>query len=109
LENAILNLILNAGDAMPGGGSVVIRASAIEDGSRVKISLSDTGTGMTPRVLARAFDPFFTTKPPGQGTGLGLATVYGFAKQSGGYAEIESTLGAGTTVSIFLPTAAASR
>jgi signal transduction histidine kinase len=109
LENTILNLILNARDAMPNGGSVVIRASAIEDGHRVRISLSDTGTGMTPRVLARAFDPLFTTKPPGHGTGLGLATVYGFAKQSGGYAEIESAPGTGTTVSIILPTVAASR
>jgi PAS domain S-box-containing protein len=106
LENAILNLALNARDAMPGGGSVRIRAAAIEHSARVRISVIDTGSGMTPRVLARAFDPLFTTKPPGHGTGLGLATVYGFARQSGGYAEIESTPGAGTTVSIILPSAA---
>lgn len=109
LENAILNLALNARDAMPGGGGVRIGATAIEQGARVRISLSDTGTGMTPRVLARAFDPLFTTKPPEHGTGLGLATVYGFAKQSGGYAEIESTPGVGTSVSIILPNAAVSR
>ena len=109
LENAILNLVLNARDAMPKGGSVVIRAVAIDSGLRVRISLIDTGTGMTPRIQARAFDPFFTTKPPDRGTGLGLATVYGFATQSGGSTEIESAPGAGTTVSIILPSAAASR
>jgi PAS domain S-box-containing protein len=109
LENAILNLVLNARDAMPGGGSICVRAASIKNGAGVRISLIDTGTGMTPRILARAFDPFFTTKPPGQGTGLGLATVYGFAKQSGGCAEIESTPGAGTTVSIILPSAAVLR
>jgi PAS domain S-box-containing protein len=109
LENAILNLALNARDAMPDGGAVKLTAVNINAGKEVCISLKDTGTGMTPRVRARAFDPLFTTKPPGRGTGLGLATVYGFAKQSGGTATIESTPGQGTTVSIILPGVAVSR
>jgi signal transduction histidine kinase len=109
LENAILNLALDARDAMPDGGAVELTAVNINAGKEVCISLKDTGTGMTPRIQVRAFDPLFTTKPPGRGTGLGLATVYGFAKQSGGTATIESTPGKGTTVSIILPGVAASR
>ena len=114
LENALLNLALNARDAMPNGGTLTIsvRASESEHAAvmlppRVKgyleIAVSDTGTGMTERVRCHAFDPFFSTKPPGHGTGLGLATVLGFAHQSGGTARIESTRGAGTTVTIILP------
>ena len=103
LENAILNLALNARDAMPDGGKTVIGATLDEASHQVCIAFQDTGTGMTPRVVARAFDPFFTTKDPGRGTGLGLASVEGFAKQSGGRASIESAPGRGTTVSIFLP------
>jgi signal transduction histidine kinase len=93
---------------MPDGGRVILSATYIERDGRVCISLTDTGTGMTPHVQAHAFDPFFTTKDPGRGTGLGLATVSWFARQSGGTATIESTPGAGTTVSIFLPSRAAS-
>jgi PAS domain S-box-containing protein len=104
LENAILNLVLNARDAMTDGGQVLIRAALMKANGEIKIAVQDTGTGMKPRVQSRAFEPFFSTKAPGRGTGLGLASVYGFAKQSGGRAEIESTPGEGTTVSIFLPT-----
>lgn len=103
LENAILNLALNARDAMPDGGSAVTRTTLDTVSGQVCIAFQDTGTGMTPRVVARAFDPFFTTKDPGRGTGLGLASVEGFAKQSGGGVAIESTPGRGTTVSMYLP------
>jgi PAS domain S-box-containing protein len=105
LENAILNLALNARDAMPGGGQLLIRATRLEASREIKIDVQDTGTGMTPHIKARAFEPFFTTKDPGRGTGLGLASVYGFAKQSGGRAEIDSTLGNGITISLYLPVA----
>ncbi len=113
LENAILNLAINARDAMPEGGNLVIEsrnASAGEagipgTGEFVLISVSDTGHGMPPDVLEHAFEPFFTTKEPGRGTGLGLSTVYGFAEQSGGHATMESTPGRGTTVNLFLPRA----
>jgi PAS domain S-box-containing protein len=116
LEAAILTSALNARDAMTDGGSLTIRTSRVdvtrppntdEDlklGSYAEISLEDTGTGMPLEVAAKVFEPFFTTKG-GRGTGLGLAMVYGFAKQSGGGVKIESTLGKGTTVSIFLPLA----
>jgi signal transduction histidine kinase len=116
LENAILNLVINARDAMPEGGVLAIRTA---NGRRdptdadprkrllppeyVCITVSDTGTGMPDDVLARAFDPFFTTKPLGQGTGLGLSMIYGFARQSQGQTHIESEVGRGTTVSICLP------
>lgn len=115
LENALLNLCLNARDAMPDGGSLVIESQNvwldpktvaqhdIEPGAYVRLSVSDTGSGMPPEVMARAFDPFFTTKPIGQGTGLGLSMVYGFAGQSGGAAEIASEVGQGTKVTIYLP------
>jgi len=115
-ENAILNLVLNARDASPAGGTVTIAASnaigllpliASEGIDRAKsavaISVTDTGAGMTKRVRARAFDPFFSTKSMSRGTGLGLATVLGFACQSGGTADITSTLGSGTTVTLYLP------
>ena len=114
LELMILNLAINARDAMPSGGRLTIStqniaevppalANELSPGEYVAIAVTDTGTGMTPEVLARAFEPFFTTKEQGKGTGLGLAQLYGFANQSGGTVRIESRLGAGTTVTIYLP------
>lgn len=115
LENALLNLCINARDAMPEGGRIVIETANrwigvdaakvldVPTGQYLSLSVTDTGTGMPPEVLAKAFDPFFTTKPIGQGTGLGLSMIYGFAKQSGGQARIFSELGKGTTVTIYLP------
>ncbi len=114
LENAILNLVINARDAMPDGGILTIatvNTVVAEGGSTdrgavhdcVQIRVTDTGTGMAPDVMARAFDPFFTTKPIGQGTGLGLSMIYGFARQSEGQATIESEVGRGTTVNLYLP------
>ena len=115
LENALLNLSLNARDAMKGGGRLTIEASNtrlddayagqydVPPGQYVAVSVSDTGEGMTADTAARVFEPFFTTKPMGQGTGLGLSMVYGFAKQSGGHARIYSEVGHGTTVRLYLP------
>jgi len=115
LENALLNLCINARDAMPDGGSLRIttanrhldaaEAALLElpPGAFVTLCVQDTGTGMTPEVMARAFDPFFTTKPVGAGTGLGLSMIYGFARQSGGQAHIESAPGQGTRICLFLP------
>ncbi|MDN4547215.1 PAS domain-containing protein [Pseudomonas sp. C32] len=116
LENALLNLVINARDAMPDGGELRIEtANAYLDGSEittlepvnagdyVMIAVSDNGTGMTPSVLAKAFDPFFTTKPIGQGTGLGLSMIYGFAQQSGGHVSLFSLPGRGTSVRLYLP------
>jgi PAS domain S-box-containing protein len=115
LENAILNLCINGRDAMPDGGRLTIETANawidqraaqerdMEPGQYVSVCVTDNGTGMPPDVVARAFDPFFTTKPMGQGTGLGLSMIYGFAKQSGGQARIESEPNAGTTVRIYLP------
>ena len=113
LENAIVNLAVNARDAMEGKGvmristeNVKLGHSEVGDiraGDYVKISVSDTGCGMPPDVLDRAFEPFFTTKPVGKGTGLGLSQIFGFAHQSGGEVGIESAVGEGTTVSIYLP------
>jgi CheY-like chemotaxis protein len=115
LENAIVNLCINARDAMPGGGTLIIetanqtinksaaREQRITPGSYVLIAVSDAGAGMTPEVKGRAFDPFYTTKPLGQGTGLGLSMIYGFVRQSGGEVRIESEVGHGTKVSIYLP------
>jgi PAS domain S-box-containing protein len=115
LENALLNLCINARDAMPEGGSLMIETSNqwIDDraarerdvpaGQYVTLSVTDTGTGMTPEVIARAFDPFFTTKPVGSGTGLGLSMIYGFARQSGGQVRIYSEFGHGATVCLYLP------
>jgi CheY-like chemotaxis protein len=114
LENAILNLALNARDAMPDGGALTVETSLVEldEGTRpglepgryLAIAVSDTGVGMAPDLVQKAFDPFFTTKPIGQGTGLGLSMVYGFAQQSGGAVRIDSQVGAGTSVKLFLPT-----
>ena len=115
LENAILNLAVNARDAMPGGGRLTIETLnafvddayaqeyAIEAGQYVLIAVADTGAGMAPEVIAKAFDPFFTTKGAGKGTGLGLSQVYGFVRQSGGHVKIYSELGVGTSVKIYLP------
>ncbi len=116
LENALLNLAINGRDAMPDGGRLTIttanvavdaafagREPGISLGQYVVVAVTDTGTGMPSDVIARAFDPFFTTKPIGQGTGLGLSMIYGFAKQSDGHIRIESEVGRGTTVRIFLP------
>jgi signal transduction histidine kinase len=107
LELAILNLSINARDAMPDGGELVITtAQAPGNADAVVISVRDSGTGMPPDVIRRAFDPFFTTKPPGKGTGLGLSQVYGIVRQSGGDVTIDSEIGRGTTVTIALPRAA---
>ena len=115
LESALLNLAINARDAMPDGGKLVIRTTnaqidgidagspALVPGDYIRIDVTDTGTGMSPEVAARAFDPFFTTKPIGQGTGLGLSMIYGFARQSNGHVLIDSKPGAGTSVRLFLP------
>ncbi|MEY4607263.1 MAG: hypothetical protein RLY45_2023 [Actinomycetota bacterium] len=112
LSSGLLNIVFNARDAMTAKGSITIRVrrgeTAASDGTlreMVSIAVTDTGKGMSPDVAARAFEPFFTTKQVGSGTGLGLATVYSFAQQSGGWATIDSTEGVGTTVSIFLPPA----
>jgi PAS domain S-box-containing protein len=121
LESALINLALNARDAMPRGGSLVIEtlnrsvgetevadfSERVEPGDYVAIAVMDTGAGMDAATLARAFDPFFTTKDVGKGTGLGLSQVYGFCRQSGGHAQIESRPGHGTTVRMFLPRQAA--
>jgi len=116
LTSALLNLILNARDAMPGGGrlTVEVRNAALDkayaeqhgdvrSGEYVMVAVTDTGTGMTPDVAARAFEPFFTTKDVGKGTGLGLSMVYGFAQQSGGSMQIDSRLGRGTAITLFFP------
>ena len=114
LENALLNLCINARDAMPHGGELgiatanaTVQASAGPDtlaaGDYVVLRVSDTGVGMSGETIARAFDPFFTTKPMGQGTGLGLSMIYGFARQSGGRIDIASSPGAGTTMTLYLP------
>jgi CheY-like chemotaxis protein len=116
LESALLNLVLNARDAMPDGGLLVVESfnqrldksftNAHENllpGDYVVLSVSDTGYGMPENVINRAFDPFFTTKPIGQGTGLGLSMIYGFSKQSHGHVSIKSEVGSGTTVQLYLP------
>jgi len=115
LENALLNLCINARDAMPDGGRITIetgnrwldrRAAAerdMEPGQYVSLCVSDTGTGMSKETISKAFDPFFTTKPIGMGTGLGLSMIYGFTRQSGGHTRIYSELGQGAMVCLYLP------
>ena len=115
LENALLNLCINARDAMPDGGRLTIAArnvrmdaatapvADVPDGDYVAIEVADTGVGMTPDIVVRAFDPFFTTKPIGRGTGLGLSMTYGFARQSGGQVRIQSKVGLGTSICVYLP------
>lgn len=115
LENALLNLCINARDAMPDGGSITVetanrtldaesaRTREMPEGQYLCLSVADTGTGMSAEVMAKAFDPFFTTKPLGQGTGLGLSMIYGFTKQSGGQVRVQSTVGQGTIICIYLP------
>ncbi|MDO9329910.1 MAG: ATP-binding protein, partial [Pseudomonas sp.] len=116
LESALLNLVLNARDAMPEGGKLVVNTSNqhldkgftqvhsnLQPGDYVVLRVTDTGCGMPEGTITRAFDPFFTTKPIGQGTGLGLSMIYGFSKQSHGHVTIESEVGNGTTVSLYLP------
>lgn len=116
LRSALLNLVLNARDAMPDGGCLKIELAEIDAGDRdgsaagdlppgrfVSICVSDTGVGMTPEVRRKALEPFFTTKPPGAGSGLGLSMVHGFVTRSGGHLRIESDVGRGSTVCMFLP------
>ena len=116
LENALLNLVINARDAMPDGGELLIETAnvyldgndittlePVKAGEYLMLAVSDNGTGMTPSVRAKAFDPFFTTKPIGQGTGLGLSMIYGFAQQSGGHVSLDSLPNQGTCVRLYLP------
>lgn len=113
LNNVLLNLVINARDAMPDGGTLTIRGANIDHGDEVPpevpdndyvmLEIADTGKGMPPDVLRRAFEPFFTTKPTGQGTGLGLSMAYGFVKQSGGEIVLHSEQGKGSSVRIYLP------
>lgn len=114
LENALLNLCINARDAMPGGGSLTLatanvriddstRERSMPPGDYVLLSVADTGTGMPPEVISRIFDPFYTTKPLGAGTGLGLSMVYGFVRQSGGQVRVHSEVGKGTSMFLYLP------
>jgi CheY-like chemotaxis protein len=118
LESALLNLAINARDAMPDGGRLTIATTNIQldktdaalhgdvqPGDYVTVSVVDTGIGMSPEVLEKAIDPFFTTKPVGEGSGLGLSVIYGFIKQSGGHLRIYSAVGKGTTVNLYLPRA----
>jgi two-component system cell cycle sensor histidine kinase/response regulator CckA len=116
IEQVLMNLATNARDAMPSGGKLTIRTSnaelgpdvaarnpCVEPGRYIRLSVNDTGVGMSEALRVRVFEPFFTTKPPGRGTGLGLSTVYGIVKQSGGFIWISSAPGAGAIFDIYLP------
>lgn len=121
LERVMINLVMNAVDAIAGAGSITIRfeqsqldtraafVSDVEPGAFATISISDTGSGMAPDTLAHLFEPFFTTKTPGQGSGLGLATAFGIIRQAGGQIDVDSTPGLGSTFRILLPAAAPER
>ncbi|TGV95519.1 hybrid sensor histidine kinase/response regulator, partial [Mesorhizobium sp. M2D.F.Ca.ET.145.01.1.1] len=112
LELALMNLVFNARDAMPSGGTISVRADnrsightgqGLGAGDYVRLAVEDTGTGIAADLISKVIEPFFTTKPIGKGTGLGLSTVYGFAKQSGGTLRIDSEVGHGTTMELWLP------
>src|SRR5262249_48887037 len=115
IDSALVNLALNARDAMPAGGTLIIASANIKleagagspahanPGDYVRVTVTDTGHGMAPDVLARATEPVFTTKEIGKGTGLGLSSVFGLCKQSGGFLAIESTVDQGTVISMYLP------
>jgi hypothetical protein len=116
LDQVVMNLAVNARDAMPGGGTLTLRSTTtcvgesalvvhptIKPGKFALLTVTDTGTGMDQQTLAHAFEPFFTTKGEGKGTGLGLSTVFGIVGQSGGFVDVESELGIGTTFKIHLP------
>jgi CheY-like chemotaxis protein len=111
LESAVLNLVINARDALGKGGHIWVNTAAawshgdpnLQDGPYVAVTVRDNGSGIAPELLEKVFDPFFTTKPVGQGTGLGLSTIYGFARQSGGHVAIRSVPGQGTEVTLMLP------
>jgi signal transduction histidine kinase len=120
IEQVVLNLVVNAGDAMPRGGQIIVRVEEVEvddteaatvvegkAGRYARLSVSDTGTGIDEQTRAKLFEPFFTTKEQGKGTGLGLSIVYGIVKQGGGYITVESEAGQGATFLIFLPIIAA--
>jgi CheY-like chemotaxis protein len=114
-EIALVNLVINARDAMPKGGTVSVKVdnvrneSGIEPGDHVRVTVTDTGSGIPADMLSKVFDPFFTTKPVGKGTGLGLSQVHGFVHQAGGTVKIDSKLNEGTSVSMFFPRAAAAQ
>jgi signal transduction histidine kinase len=103
IEQILMNLTVNAKDAMPEGGRLRIATASIPQAEKVQMTVSDTGIGMSPEVMARIFEPFFTTKEEGKGTGLGLATVYGIVKQSKGSIEVASEPGRGTTFTLLFP------